>query len=98
MKLAALPIHPLLAAAYPVVFLFATNAADQVTLDPIWRPLALAVGGASVVFAIAVLVVRDWHRAALLTTVLVISAYALVEVEHASGREPATGTVVRQVR
>ena len=36
----ALPIHPLLAAAYPVVFLFAINAAEQVTLAPLWLPLA----------------------------------------------------------
>ena len=42
----AIPVHPLLVAAYPVVFLFATNAADQVTLDPMWAPLAMAVGGA----------------------------------------------------
>ena len=70
-KLAALPIHPLLLAAYPVVFLFATNAADQVTLDPLWGPLAIAVGGAAVVLALFTLALRDWHRAALLTTVLV---------------------------
>ena len=67
----ALPLHPLLAAAYPVVFLFASNAADQVTLEPLWRPLALAVGSAAVVLAAAMFLVRDWHRAALLTTVLV---------------------------
>jgi len=71
----ALPIHPLLAAAYPVVFLFAMNAADQVTLDPMWGPLAIAVGGASVVLAIATLVLHDWHRAALLTTVLVAAFF-----------------------
>ena len=71
----ALPVHPLLAAAYPVVFLFATNAGDQVTLDPIWGPLAMAVGGAAVVLAIATLLLRDWHRAALLTTVLVAAFF-----------------------
>jgi hypothetical protein len=67
----ALPIHPMLAAAYPVVFLFATNAADQVTLDPMWGPLAIAVGAAAVVLSVTMLLLRDWHRAALLTTVLV---------------------------
>ena len=67
----SIPIHPLLAAAYPVVFLFATNAADQVTLDPIWRPLAMAVAGAALVLALARILLRDWHRAALATTVLV---------------------------
>jgi hypothetical protein len=67
----ALPIHPLLAAAYPVVFLFATNVAEQVTLEPLWGPLGLAVGAAAILLAAATLVLRNWHRAALLTTVLV---------------------------
>ncbi|MGI8998451.1 MAG: sulfatase-like hydrolase/transferase [Candidatus Limnocylindria bacterium] len=71
MEWSALPIHPLLAAAYPVVFLFATNAAEQVTLDPLWGPLAMAVGGAGLVLALASLVFRDWQRAALATTILV---------------------------
>jgi len=70
-----LPIHPLLAAAYPVVFLFAANAAEQVTLDPLWRPLALAVGATAVVFAIGWLLLRDPWRAALLTTVGVIGFF-----------------------
>jgi hypothetical protein len=35
----AVPFHPILATAYPVVFLFATNVADQVTIGPLWRPL-----------------------------------------------------------
>ncbi len=69
--LSALPLHPLLAAAYPVVFLFATNAAEQVTLQPLWGPLGLAVGAAAILLAVVTLVLRDWHRAALLTTVLV---------------------------
>jgi hypothetical protein len=67
----ALPIHPLLVAAYPVVFLFAVNAADQVTLAPMWVPLAMAVGAAAIVLVVTGLALRDWHRAALLTTVLV---------------------------
>lgn len=71
----AIPVHPLLAAAYPVVFLFAANAADQVTIAPIWGPLAMAVGGAAVVMAIVTLAVRDWHRAALVTTVLVAAFF-----------------------
>ena len=62
-------------AAYPVVFLFATNADDQVTLAPLWGPLAMAVGGATLALALAIAVVRDWHRAALLVTVLVIGFF-----------------------
>jgi hypothetical protein len=71
----SLPVHPLLAAAYPVVFLFATNAAEQVSLAPLWGPLAMAVGGAILVLGAIALIVRDWHRAALLTTVLVLGFF-----------------------
>jgi hypothetical protein len=71
----SMPIHPLLAAAYPVVFLFATNAAEQVTLAPLLGPLATAVGGAMVAFAAVAILVRDWHRAALVTTVLIIGFF-----------------------
>ena len=67
----ALPVHPLLAAAYPVVFLFSANAADQLTLAPLWGPLALSVGSAAVLLAILAVLAGGWHRAALLTTVLV---------------------------
>ncbi|MCA1588768.1 MAG: hypothetical protein LC744_09060 [Chloroflexi bacterium] len=70
-----LPLHPLLAAAYPVVFLFATNAADQVTLAPLWLPLAIAVGGTGIVLLVLRLVTGDWHMAALLTTILVIGFF-----------------------
>ena len=65
------PIHPLLAAAYPVVFLFAVNAADQVTLEPLWLPLAVSVAGAAVAFGVLWAVLRDPWRAGLVVTVLV---------------------------
>src|SRR5918995_3722927 len=71
----AVPLHPLLAAAYPVVFLFATNAAEQVTIAPLWGPLAIAVGGAMVALAIGAVLARDWHRGALIATVLVIGFF-----------------------
>jgi hypothetical protein len=71
----ALPVHPLLAAAYPVVFLFAANAAEQISMTPLWLPLAVAVGGAAVVLAVLWSVTRDPYRSGLLTTVLVIGFF-----------------------
>lgn len=68
-----LPLHPLLAAAYPVLFLFATNAADQVTLEPLWAPLAAAIGLAAALLLLLGIVLRDWHRAALVVTVAAIA-------------------------
>jgi hypothetical protein len=73
--ISSVPFHPLLMAAYPVVFLFAANAAEQITLAPLWRPLAIAVGGAALVMALLFALVRDWRRAGLLTTVLVIGFF-----------------------
>ena len=73
--LTALPLHPLLAAAYPVVFLFAVNADEQVTTEPLWLPLALAVGVTAAVLSVLAVVLRDWLRAGLLTTVLVVAFF-----------------------
>ena len=70
-----LPIHPVLAAAYPVIFLFAVNAAEQVTTAPLWGPLIAAAGGAAVVLVVLRMAVGDWHRAGLLTTVGVIGFF-----------------------
>src|ERR671910_2035406 len=70
-----LPLHPILAAAYPVVFLFAVNADEQVTTGPLWLPLLLSVGITGAVLAVLGLLLRDWQRAGLVTTVLVIGFF-----------------------
>jgi hypothetical protein len=71
----SIPIHPFLVAAYPIVFLFAINADEQVTLNPIWAPLALALGITAVVLSVLAALVRDWRRAGLLTTVALIGFF-----------------------
>ncbi|MGI8657707.1 MAG: sulfatase-like hydrolase/transferase, partial [Candidatus Limnocylindria bacterium] len=81
----AIPIHPLLIAAYPIVFLYAINAADQVTIEPMLTPLALAVGAALLVLVILGAAVRDWHRAALLTSVLLIGFFGYGHAWNAVG-------------
>ena len=67
-----LPLHPLLFAAFPVLFLFAENAVQQVTLDPLWLPLGAAVGAASVLLVVASLVLRSVLRGAFVATVAVV--------------------------
>lgn len=64
----SLPIHPLLVAIYPVAYLFAANAATQVTLDPLWIPLALSLLIGAGVYLVAVLILRDVRRGALLAS------------------------------
>ena len=71
----SIPFHPFLIAAYPIVFLFAQNADEQVTLDPLWTPLALALGVTAVVLVALALLLRDWLRAALLTSVALIGFF-----------------------
>jgi Sulfatase len=65
------PIHPLLLAAFPVLFLFAENSVQQVTLDPLWQPLILTLLGTAAVWLLASAVLRDPRRGAFLTSVLV---------------------------
>lgn len=64
-----------MAAAYPVVFLFALNAAEQVNLDPMWLPLLISVLVAAVLLVGLELLLRDWYRAGLISTVLVVGFF-----------------------
>jgi hypothetical protein len=64
----AVPIHPVLVAAFPVLFLFAQNAEQQVTLAPLWLPLGAALGAAVVALLALGLLLRDWLRGALVAS------------------------------
>lgn len=62
------PLHPVLIAVFPVLFLFAENAVQQVTLSPLWLPLALSAAlGVGALFA-GTLLYRDAERGALLAS------------------------------
>ena len=56
--------------AYPVLFLFAENAADQVTLEPLWEPLGICLVAAAALLGVCFWLRRDWARAGLMTTAL----------------------------
>ncbi|MDQ2673864.1 MAG: hypothetical protein M3Y40_04345 [Chloroflexota bacterium] len=73
--LTTLPLHPILAAAYPVIFLFAINSEEQVGTAHLWLPLLLSVGITTGVLVVLRLVVGDWRRAGLMTTVLVVAFF-----------------------
>ena len=49
-------LHPFLVAAFPVVFLFAENIREQISLDPLWMPLGLVLGAAAAILLMALLV------------------------------------------
>jgi hypothetical protein len=58
-------LAPALVAAYPVVFLFGQNVADQVTADALWLPLALAVVSTLAATVLVALATKDSARAGL---------------------------------
>lgn len=77
---AAIPIHTALLAAFPVLFLFAENAADQLVLDAMWTPLALSIAGALVALVVAMALTRDLVRAGLLASLLVVLFFSFGHV------------------
>ena len=72
----SVPIYPLLAAAYPVVFLYAQNVHEAVDLVEVFVPLAVSLGVTTVAYGIFRALTRDWARAALISTILVTLFYA----------------------
>lgn len=67
-----LPVHPILAGAYFVLFLFAENLADQLTLGPLWGPLLFAIVAATLALGAGIVVMRDARRGALLATLAIV--------------------------
>jgi hypothetical protein len=66
------PLHPVLVAAYPVLFLFAENAEQQVTLTPLWLPLLVCSAAGLAALLVLAGLLRDWQRGALLASLLLI--------------------------
>ena len=74
-----LPLHPLMFAAYPVVFLFAQNL-TEVTVGEVVPPLGRALLAAGAVALPAGLVLRDLRRGALIAAALVIAWFGFGHV------------------
>jgi hypothetical protein len=74
------PVHPLLLAAFPVLFLFSENAADQLVLDPLWLPLLSSIAGALVVLLVSVGLLGDWIRGSLVATLIVVLFFSFGHV------------------
>ncbi|MDQ2689129.1 MAG: LTA synthase family protein [Chloroflexota bacterium] len=68
LRMMPLAILPLLAAAYPVLFLFAQNVAEQVTLQPLWLPLGASVLGGVAALLVGRAVLGEWPRGALMAS------------------------------
>jgi len=66
------PLHPLLFAAYAVLFLYAANVAE-VLPDQVVTPLAWAIGCAAAVLLVAALLTRSARRGAVVATSVVLA-------------------------
>ena len=74
------PVHPFIAAGYPVLFLLAGNLGQAEPSDA-WPSLLVVLGGAASLFAVGRALLGDRHRAGLYTTlffVLVFTDQAVV--------------------
>lgn len=73
--LRSVPFHPFLFAAYPILALLAINISE---VDPSsgWRPLLLSLLAAGLLTLAFYAIFRDWMRAALLCTIVLILFYS----------------------
>jgi hypothetical protein len=65
------PLHPFLLAIYPVLTLWSTNSRD-VTADQVLRSLLLVLVTTFCIIIILGLILRDWSKAGLITSILLI--------------------------
>jgi hypothetical protein len=68
------PLHPLLFAAYAVLFLYSANLALVLPVDAA-APLARAVAAAAILTAVLALVLRDIRKGAIVATAVVIAYF-----------------------
>jgi hypothetical protein len=66
-----LPIHPFLLAAFPILALYVNNI-DKADFSLVLRPLLLSVGAAFILYVLLKMLVRDWRRAALISSTFVV--------------------------
>jgi len=79
MMLKKTPFYPLLFATYPVLALAAHNI-HEIVLGDIWRSLVVSLLLAGVVLALARLLLGDWHRAALVTVLVLLLFFSYGQV------------------
>ena len=71
-RLPGLPLYPLLAAAYPIIYLYAQNVQEAIAPAEIFVPLAICIGVAVAVMAVVGALTRAWAAAALASLLLVV--------------------------
>ena len=77
--LSRIPLHPLLFAAYAVLFLYSANLEQVLPVDAA-APLAWAVGAAAALTGVLALIFRDGRKGAIVATAIVIAYFAFGHV------------------
>ena len=75
------PFHPLLFAAFPILFLYARNVQGEVSPRDLILPLLVTIAGATLLASMFWLVFRDVHRAGIGASVLILLALSFGHVE-----------------
>ena len=69
-KIKRMPLYPFFFIAYPVLALLGFNI-NEVESSVLWRPLILLLLSAIILFVLLWVLLRDWHRAAVLLSVVI---------------------------
>ena len=81
----SLIVHPILFAAFPILFLWAHNLSEGVDLGEVMGPLVLSVAIAGALWAIATRLLHDARRAALIVSVLALMFFSFGYMLQATG-------------
>ena len=71
----SIPWYPIVFGAYPVLFLLAGNI-GEVKVEAGWRALLICIGFAGLLFILTRLFLRDWRRAAFLSTLWLVLIFS----------------------
>lgn len=71
-RVPGLPLYPILAAAYPVIYLYAQNVQEAIDPAEIFIPLGICVGATLLIMVIGGALTRAWSAAAMASTLLLV--------------------------
>jgi hypothetical protein len=87
-------VHPLLFAAFPILYLYAHNIQEGVSAGDLFRSLGIVLGTTAVLLAGAMLVLRDARKAGLIVSALVLLFFSYGHVYEAVKDRQIAGVVV----
>jgi len=97
MKRSPIPVHPLLVAISPILTLLAANL-NEIYFSDAWRSLAVASLVSILLLCILRLVFKDWQRAAILTSLLLILFFSYGHLYTAIKSKSILGFVIGRHR